>query len=148
MFCVLLVMQPLGLSCVAHLSNTAKRSPPPPTEKRPCLISYGSWPICFQYRENPRRSQGFVTFGTCHSSTQSDSWWGIAANSYSSSTSESEPSLSESTFSQSRPHGVSTRPAAAHGKCGSLKNWWDQEDSVCWQLELTDHHCRAAVGIL
>uniref|UniRef100_A0A3Q3W910 RRM domain-containing protein n=1 Tax=Mola mola TaxID=94237 RepID=A0A3Q3W910_MOLML len=34
------VMQPLGLSCVAHLSNTAKRSPP--TEKRPCLISYGS----------------------------------------------------------------------------------------------------------
>uniref|UniRef100_A0A3Q2FE30 RRM domain-containing protein n=1 Tax=Cyprinodon variegatus TaxID=28743 RepID=A0A3Q2FE30_CYPVA len=36
------VMQPLGLSCVAHLSNTAKRSPPPPTEKRPCLISYGS----------------------------------------------------------------------------------------------------------
>lgn len=48
MSCVLLVMQPLGLSCVAHLSNTAKRSPP--TEKRPCLISYGSWPICFQYR--------------------------------------------------------------------------------------------------
>lgn len=28
--CVLLVMQPLGLSCVAHLSNTAKRSPLPP----------------------------------------------------------------------------------------------------------------------
>uniref|UniRef100_A0A3Q2VD80 RRM domain-containing protein n=2 Tax=Haplochromini TaxID=319058 RepID=A0A3Q2VD80_HAPBU len=36
------VMQPLGLSCVAHLSDTPKRSPPPPTEKRPCLISYGS----------------------------------------------------------------------------------------------------------
>uniref|UniRef100_A0A3Q2PYU6 RRM domain-containing protein n=1 Tax=Fundulus heteroclitus TaxID=8078 RepID=A0A3Q2PYU6_FUNHE len=39
------VMQPLGLSCVAHLSNTAKTiAPPYPTRKskRPCLISYGS----------------------------------------------------------------------------------------------------------
>lgn len=50
-----------GCLVLHTLSNTAKRSPQ--GEKRPCLISYGSWPICFQYRWPIPQSVN--SFSTC-----------------------------------------------------------------------------------
>lgn len=105
---------------------------------RPCLFwhpppQYPVWFLvggCYQFQPQPRFRMWvsiffiFFVLSVCLSLTVLFHF-----------TRAAEPSRSESDVSLCGRHSVGVA-ASPHGKCGSLKNWWDPEDRLRRQPEL------------